>query len=794
MKKLKVLKLLVVLFCIATTAITGCSSNNEKVAAFISRGDQLFIAGESDKAILEYKNALQIDPHNSGAKMALGKVFKEKHQAKKAFSYFSEAVETDPDLDEARIELASLYAKARLGDKALEMLKEIKSYENFEPGYSIIKAQAYISDSKFKKAVDVLKIIPGYESNGEALGLLSICRKELGQYNEMKETVNIWRKLAPGVTTSYVFMARFAKEQGDHDQVAKEINSMINVGLDNHDIGLFGAKMLERFGLTAEAEKAYSRLPGVPEMLWAKAGFMLRQGKNDQARAVLEKIVSRNPDDIQGVVLLVGVLASMNEQEAALDLLDKTLGMNLAVADTETLILEKAEIKAGQGKPEEAGQLCDLVLKKNQGNIDAHYLMGRIFFKQQEMEKAEIHLNQVAASRPEDGLALILLARSQMLGHKDVLAEDTLQNALKVKPSQLAVRLELVRYFMKSKDYKRAMGFIDEGIKFHPGNVTLLGYRGGIDVLRKNFAKAEKDYMQIISLDPDSSKGYLGMGRLSLARQDSDKAVKWFMQAKDKENGLREAMSDLIRIHLAQKNYLQAFELVEGEIKKRPDVAGLHYYKGVIHVGENDFAQGEQAMQKAIALAPEWSLPYSKLAEIYIKQDRLPGAIAELEKGYGKSGKKAIGLQLTALYDHNGQYDAAEKIYMEMLDQDKDSLVLLNNLAFLYADKFQDKERLHKAEAMVNRVLAIHPDKTGYLDTAAWVAFRQGNLDRAWFHMQKTLEGSPDVGVYNLHASIIAHKRGQRETALNYLDEAMNLPMDLRTHKQALALRKELGG
>lgn len=621
MKKLKVLKLLVVLFCIATTAITGCSSNDEKVTAFISKGDQLFIAGESDKAILEYKNALQIDPHNSRAKMALGRVFKEKRQAKKAFSYFSEAVATDPDLDEARIELASLYAKARLGEKALEILKEIKSSENFEPRISIIKAQAYISTSKFKKAVDVLKIIPGYDSNSDALGLLSICRKELGQYNEMKETVNIWRKLAPGVTTSYAFMARFAKEQGDHDQVAKEINSMINASLDNRDIGLFGAQMLERFGLTAEAEKAYSRLPGDPEMLRAKAGFMLRQGKNDQARVVLEKIVSRNPDDIQRVVLLVRVLASMNEQEAALELLDKTLCMDLAGADTEPLILEKAEIKAGQGKLEEAGQLCDLVLKKNQGNIDAHYLMGRIFFKQQEMEKAEIHLNQVAAARPGDGLAWILLAKSQMLGHKDVLAEDTLQNALKVKPSQLAVRLELVRHFTQREDNKRAMEFIDEGLKFHPGNVTLLGYRGGIDVLRKNFAKAEKDYMQIISLDPDSSKGYLGMGRLSLARRDSDKAVKWFMQAKDKKNGLREAMSDLIRIYLTQKNYLQALELAEREIKKTPDVAVLYYYKGIIHVAENDFAQGEQAMQKAIALAPEWPPPYNLQRDILNRID-----------------------------------------------------------------------------------------------------------------------------------------------------------------------------
>lgn len=165
-----------------------------------------------------------------------------------------------------------------------------------------------------------------------------------------------------------------------------------------------------------------------------------------------------------------------------------------------------------------------------------------------------------------------------------------------------------------------------------------------------------------------------------------------------------------------------------------------------------------------------------------------------MDKGYGESGKKVIGLQLTALYDHNGQYDAAERIYREMLEQDKDSLVLLNNLAFLYADKFQDKERLHKAEAMVNRLLAIHPDKINYLDTAAWVAFRQGNLDRAWLHIQKTLEGSPDVGVYNLHAAIIAHKRGQRKPALNYLAEAMNLPMDLRTHKQAVALKGKLEG
>ena len=60
--------------CLLVLVLAGCGSKEDKVAKFMARGQKLMEAGAVDKAVLEYKNAIQIDPKATAPRLAIGTV------------------------------------------------------------------------------------------------------------------------------------------------------------------------------------------------------------------------------------------------------------------------------------------------------------------------------------------------------------------------------------------------------------------------------------------------------------------------------------------------------------------------------------------------------------------------------------------------------------------------------------------------------------------------------------------------------------------------------------------------
>ena len=115
----------------------GCSSKEEKVESFLASGDKLLAAGDPVRAVLEYKNALQIDVKNVRATLGLGKAYMAEKEFPRALGAFNSALDLDPSCDEARVELAWLEVMGGKGQDALSELEKLKSPDAFkDPGRS----------------------------------------------------------------------------------------------------------------------------------------------------------------------------------------------------------------------------------------------------------------------------------------------------------------------------------------------------------------------------------------------------------------------------------------------------------------------------------------------------------------------------------------------------------------------------------------------------------------------------------------------------------------------------------
>ncbi len=164
-----------------------------------------------------------------------------------------------------------------------------------------------------------------------------------------------------------------------------------------------------------------------------------------------------------------------------------------------------------------------------------------------------------------------------------------------------------------------------------------------------------------------------------------------------------------------------------------------------------------------------------------------------MEDIYGKSKSPAIGLNLATLYEYQGKYREAISVYKELLAKYKKSPVLLNNLAYLYAEYSDNKDDLQKAADMISQALALKPNTANFLDTAGWIAYKQGKLNAAWNYIQDALSKSPDVPVIQLHAAILSHELGRNKQAEEYLEKVIQQKLDQKSRSRAIELKKAWG-
>ena len=98
----------VLLIALAFIAI-GCSSDGEKKASHLEKGETYFEIGEYKSAELEFRNAIQIDPEFVDAYERLGETYLKLGDPRGAFREYSMVAKLDPEHTDASLKLATFY-------------------------------------------------------------------------------------------------------------------------------------------------------------------------------------------------------------------------------------------------------------------------------------------------------------------------------------------------------------------------------------------------------------------------------------------------------------------------------------------------------------------------------------------------------------------------------------------------------------------------------------------------------------------------------------------------------------
>jgi Tfp pilus assembly protein PilF len=142
------------------------------------------------------------------------------------------------------------------------------------------------------------------------------------------------------------------------------------------------------------------------------------------------------------------------------------------------------------------------------------------------------------------------------------------------------------------------------------------------------------------------------------------------------------------------------------------------------------------------------------------------------------------------IYHQMGENDKAYAAYDEALRLNDKNVGVLNNYSYFLSVENRD---LSKAERMAGQVVKLEPNNPTYLDTYAWIYFRQGNYMLAKFYMESALSKSDEPNSDLLeHYGDILFMDGYEEQALEQWQKALEVAKGETPERDVTVLKKKI--
>ena len=154
------------LVLLMASALAACGGAEDRKAAYMEKGQALYDAGDFDKARLEFKNVLQIDPKDIPSRFMLAQTLEKTQDWRGAAGHYLGVIEADPTHREALSRMGQIYLLGRNTEEAKKLADKLIALNAKDPdGLTLqagIKALGKDLDGALVDAKAALAAEPGH--------------------------------------------------------------------------------------------------------------------------------------------------------------------------------------------------------------------------------------------------------------------------------------------------------------------------------------------------------------------------------------------------------------------------------------------------------------------------------------------------------------------------------------------------------------------------------------------------------------------------------------------------------
>ncbi len=585
----------------------------------------------ANKAIEEYKLAIDADPHSEYLRVGLAELYVGVGNIKSAVDVVQEIIQRDPNNLDARKLLGRIYLRS-LGD--------------MQSGTQ--------SEAVLKRAIEqfeqIVRIAPDNIEDRLLLGRLYRLNNDRAKAEqEFKTAVRLKPDSEEAVTT----LAYLYNEEGSPQRAADVLASVPEASRS--------AKLYSALGFTYEQQKNYKKAVDAyrkaveqdHDNLDAMRGLaqnLLNDGQTDAALEQYQQIADADPQDAQAYLRLADIHRRKGNYDKALEYLNKA---DALVPDSLEVPYNRAVIYEAQGKFDEAAKILEALLQKGE-KPEGKYSTG-------EANNRSVFLDRLG-----------MVYREQ---NKTQVAVETFRKILPLGQDN-AVRAyqQIIDAYRDAKMWIQATDVAREAVQKFPEDRGLKLVLAGQEADMGNPDRAVAQVKSLLKGTPDDREVYIALAQIQSrlkrykdAEESIAQAEKLSTKPEEKDYALFVAGS----IYERQKKYEQAEEAFKKVVADDPNNAVALNYLGYMLVDRGvRVEEGLNFVKKAVELEPQNGAYLDSLGWAYFKLGNYELAEENLRKAVERiSNDATIHDHLGDLYQKTGRLKLAAAHWERALDE-----------------------------------------------------------------------------------------------------------------------------
>jgi tetratricopeptide (TPR) repeat protein len=733
----------------------GCTRNpNVRKVKYLNSGKTYEAQGKEKEAIIQFSNAIKIDPHYAAAHFELARAYMKSGSPMGAYAELRRTVDLDPKNVEARLELGQIYLAGHAYSKSLEQANAILAMDPKNADAWGLKSGIAMANNDREEALKDIQQALTYAPNRAGfhaqLGLIQ--GADPSTANKGEEQVREAVKLDPKNAPAHMLLAGMLERKGDTAGAEAEAQSATQIEPKNIRAWMMLAALYYQHGDKPKAEstlmQATDNLHDTTEGASLLFNFYRQTGQFDRAPGVYEQLVNKYPKSVPVKMVYAEILVDQGNFAKVQQIVDDLNKNKNTAADPQVQAMT-GMLLLRSGKTNDALTLLQNASKNSPDNLILKYWLAQADRVKGDLPGAEENLRAVTQAQPNNFRAQQDLAQ---------IAAQTRDNAL----------LEQVAGTMITRFPNSSEGYL---------------WRGVAEAAASQPEKAEADLQTAIQKNPKDSAALVALAEMRFREKRNPEGVQLAQQALDANPNQLPALELLETYYMFQHQPDKALALVQQAITKNPNNSALYDQLSQLQLATKDANGAVSSAEKAMQLNPsdgDAVMAYTRATTV----SGNPGAgIAKWQQWNTAHPTDPRGeVILGTLEESRGNNSGAEDDYKKALAIQPDNATAQNNLAYLM---LKNNEDVDVALSLAQSARRSMPHSPSTADTLAWAYYHKGIYESAASLLEDAAKTSPNDASIQYHLGMVYGKLGKKTDAADHLKKAVSLAPGTETSTDA---------
>jgi tetratricopeptide (TPR) repeat protein len=511
------------------------------------------------------------------------------------------------------------------------------------------------------------------------------------------------------------------------------------------------------------AKETLERDPNNIEGHILMGSVLFSRNDKDKAFAELNRAIELDPNRVESYLSMAKFYIVTNERGKAEELFKRAISMK---SDSPLAHSEYGKFLVQSNRMPEAEAELIKAVEVAPKDYNARFVLASFYLVNKQLDKAENNFKELAALDPGKPESQAVLADFYWFTNRPDDALKVYQDILAKAPDYMDGRYRLGEILLRRGDVKGATAQVDEALKRDQHDRQALLLRARIrmkDNQTDGLKAAIEDLKEVLRQEPTSRTGlyYMAQANLNLGLLDPARTFASELERNYPDYIPAKAMS--LQVTLASGNAKSvvtlATDLLNRLSKTAPDrensgpqLAELgektYLARGAAQLQQKNFTAARQDFEAARQIAPSDPGVYNNLAFASLAENKPDEAMASFENALRVDATNYVALNgMIMQYSRTNELDKAHSRVDQALSQ-------YPNVAWLHFLKGQVyglQNNAQSAEAEFRRALEIDPNYLPSYSSLAALFISAKQEDRAIAEYKKILSIRPDnAAVYTL--------------------------------------------